>query len=157
LFHLTTVTQLDHAQLRRTYPKLVCGERLSIPMVSYCEVKDLLSKQSKTVGIAILFVSMVNETKMLPEGAMSIDIENNVRVSFNLWKWRHRHYCSTADLISHCLLPFSHVIPRLSSPFFHMMSASSQPLIPEKYLDAPSQRLYCLSLGLLCQVRIRVT
>lgn len=26
------------------------------------------------------------------------------------------------------------------------------PLIPEKYLDVPSQRLYYLSLGLLCQV-----
>ncbi|KIL71448.1 hypothetical protein M378DRAFT_182877 [Amanita muscaria Koide BX008] len=30
-------------------------------------------------------------------------------------------------------------------------STSTQPLIPEKYLDAPSQRLYYLSLGLLCQ------
>ena len=29
---------------------------------------------------------------------------------------------------------------------------SSNPLIPEKYLDVPSQRLYYLSLGLLCQV-----
>ncbi|KAF8807863.1 hypothetical protein BYT27DRAFT_7139354 [Phlegmacium glaucopus] len=28
---------------------------------------------------------------------------------------------------------------------------SSKPLIPEKYLDVPSQRLYYLSLGLLCQ------
>lgn len=26
------------------------------------------------------------------------------------------------------------------------------PLIPEKYLDVPSQRLYYLSLGALCQV-----
>jgi hypothetical protein len=31
-------------------------------------------------------------------------------------------------------------------------SPSSNPLIPEKYLDVPSQRLYYLSLGLLCQV-----
>jgi len=30
--------------------------------------------------------------------------------------------------------------------------ASHNPLIPEKYLDVPSQRLYYLSLGLLCQV-----
>ncbi len=30
----------------------------------------------------------------------------------------------------------------------------SQPLIPEKYVDAPSQRFYYLSLGLLCQVNI---
>jgi nucleoporin POM152 len=29
----------------------------------------------------------------------------------------------------------------------------SQPVIDEKYLDYPSQRLYSLSLGLLCQVR----
>ena len=29
---------------------------------------------------------------------------------------------------------------------------SLNPLIPEKYLDVPSQRLYYLSLGLLCQV-----
>ena len=27
------------------------------------------------------------------------------------------------------------------------------PLIPERILDVPSQRLYYLSLGLLCQVR----
>lgn len=27
-----------------------------------------------------------------------------------------------------------------------------KPLIPEKYLDVPSQRLYYLSLGALCQV-----
>jgi len=31
-------------------------------------------------------------------------------------------------------------------------NAASNPLIPEKYLDVPSQRLYYLSLGLLCQV-----
>ena len=31
-------------------------------------------------------------------------------------------------------------------------SASPNTLIPEKYLDVPSQRLYYLSLGLLCQV-----
>ena len=31
---------------------------------------------------------------------------------------------------------------------------SSNPLIPEQYLDVPSQRLYYLSLGLLCQVSI---
>lgn len=30
--------------------------------------------------------------------------------------------------------------------------AGQNPLIPEKYLDVPSQRLYYLSLGLLCQV-----
>ncbi|KAF8640975.1 hypothetical protein AX17_000621 [Amanita inopinata Kibby_2008] len=30
-------------------------------------------------------------------------------------------------------------------------ASAPQPLIPEKYLDAPSQRLYYLSLGLLCQ------
>ncbi|KAK2460117.1 hypothetical protein APHAL10511_007883 [Amanita phalloides] len=32
-----------------------------------------------------------------------------------------------------------------------MPPPASQPLIPEKYLDAPSQRLYYLSIGLLCQ------
>ena len=31
---------------------------------------------------------------------------------------------------------------------------SLNPLIPEKYLDVPSQRLYYLSLGLLCQVGV---
>ncbi|KAF8899024.1 hypothetical protein BD779DRAFT_1431977 [Infundibulicybe gibba] len=31
------------------------------------------------------------------------------------------------------------------------MSTSNRPLIPEKYLDVPSQRLYYLSIGLLCQ------
>lgn len=31
-------------------------------------------------------------------------------------------------------------------------NVSTKPLIPEKYLDVPSQRLYYLSLGLLCQV-----
>lgn len=35
-----------------------------------------------------------------------------------------------------------------------LAATSPQPLIPEKYLDAPSQRLYYLSLGLLCQVRV---
>lgn len=30
--------------------------------------------------------------------------------------------------------------------------AGPQPLIPEKYLDVPSQRLYYLSFGFLCQV-----
>lgn len=30
------------------------------------------------------------------------------------------------------------------------------PLIPETYLDSPSQRLYYLSLGLLCQVCCRI-
>src|SRR6266508_2116515 len=30
--------------------------------------------------------------------------------------------------------------------------SSHNPVIPEKYLDVPSQRLYYLSLGLLCQV-----
>ena len=37
-------------------------------------------------------------------------------------------------------------VPKSQSP------PSSNPLIPEKYLDVPSQRLYYLSLGLLCQV-----
>jgi hypothetical protein len=36
-------------------------------------------------------------------------------------------------------------VPKSQSP-------PSNPLIPEKYLDVPSQRLYYLSLGLLCQV-----
>ena len=31
--------------------------------------------------------------------------------------------------------------------------AGPKPLIPEHVLDVPSQRLYYLSLGLLCQVR----
>lgn len=31
--------------------------------------------------------------------------------------------------------------------------SSNEPLIPESYIDAPSQRLYILSIGLLCQVR----
>ena len=35
-----------------------------------------------------------------------------------------------------------------------LAATSPRPLIPEKYLDAPSQRLYYLSLGLLCQVRV---
>jgi hypothetical protein len=30
--------------------------------------------------------------------------------------------------------------------------SSSQPRIPEKFLDVPTQRLYYLSFGLLCQV-----
>jgi hypothetical protein len=29
------------------------------------------------------------------------------------------------------------------------------PLIPESYFDAPTQRLYALSLGLLCQVSLK--
>jgi nucleoporin POM152 len=35
------------------------------------------------------------------------------------------------------------------------VSVQPPPLIPEKYLDVPSQRLYYLSLGLLCQVPIQ--
>lgn len=31
-------------------------------------------------------------------------------------------------------------------------SSDPRPRIPETFLDAPSQRLYSLSLGLLCQV-----
>jgi hypothetical protein len=51
----------------------------------------------------------------------------------------------------------SAVLPLSSWP---RMPASKQPpprspLIPEKYLDVPSQRLYYLSLGLLCQVFIQ--
>jgi hypothetical protein len=30
------------------------------------------------------------------------------------------------------------------------------PLIPESYFDAPTQRLYALSLGLLCQVSLNL-
>ena len=33
------------------------------------------------------------------------------------------------------------------------MAGSRQPRIPEQFLDIPSQRLYYLSLGLLCQVQ----
>lgn len=32
---------------------------------------------------------------------------------------------------------------------------SSPPLIPETYFDVPTQRLYALSFGLLCQVRAK--
>ena len=35
-----------------------------------------------------------------------------------------------------------------------MASTTPQPRIPERFLDVPSQRLYILSFGLLCQVRI---
>ena len=40
----------------------------------------------------------------------------------------------------------------MASPKAVPNSQTSNPLIPEKYLDVPSQRLYYLSLGLLCQV-----
>ena len=46
---------------------------------------------------------------------------------------------------------FHHGVPA-SAAFMASAATPPQPLIPEKYLDAPSQRLYYLSLGLLCQV-----
>jgi hypothetical protein len=46
------------------------------------------------------------------------------------------------------------IVLTLSPPSSRMPQPQKQPLIPEKYLDAPSQRLYYLSLGLLCQVCI---
>ncbi|KAH9486481.1 Nucleoporin [Psilocybe cubensis] len=39
----------------------------------------------------------------------------------------------------------------MSTPISGAKKAPSNPLIPEKYLDVPTQRLYFLSLGLLCQ------
>lgn len=40
----------------------------------------------------------------------------------------------------------------MAAPTLPANKSNSEPLIPEKYLDVPSQRLYYLSLGLLCQV-----
>ena len=39
----------------------------------------------------------------------------------------------------------------------HVANKEEQPLIPETYFDAPTQRLYALSLGLLCQVSLKAS